>query len=108
MLTSTERFSECRVSVVLGLLFVALVVWLLFTPPVPGERNIAVGVTSLFAGCVFVASAANVRAYVPAAISSVATMLIPRGSKQVVAVLAVGYLLFGAYSIWRGVTANAV
>jgi hypothetical protein len=35
-------------------------------------------------------------------------MLIPRGSKQVVAVLAVGYLLFGAYSIWRGVTANAV
>lgn len=108
MLTSTERFTQCRVSMVLGLTFIALVVWMLFTPPTPGDRNIALGTTALFAGAVFLASAVNVRAYVPALISSTAAMLIPRGSRTVVGALGVAYLAFGVYSIWEGINAHAV
>jgi len=108
MFTSTERFTQCRVSVVLGVVFVALFVWMLFTPPVPAERNIAVGVTSIYVALVFLAAAANLRAYLPTIIRSVTAMLIPRGSGWMLAALGIGYLLFGFYSIWLGVSANAV
>ena len=109
MLTSRERFSECRISVALGLTFVCFFIWMLFTPPVVGERSIAVGATSLLVcGVCLAASLGNLPVYLLGILRALVAEVTKRGWRVLLFLIGTGYLGFGVYSIFDGIRALAV